>query len=66
MKNKKNMTFNFCRARQKRHAEASYKNSHLQTVSFVLSISSCARCLNKTKTCSNNFKHLHSLQGNIN
>ena len=52
---KKNDFFNSCRARKKRHAEASYKNSHLQTVSFVLSISSRARCLNKTY--SNHFKH---------
>ena len=52
---KKHDFFNFCRARKKRHAEASYKNSHLQTVRFVLSISSRARCLNKT--CNNNSKH---------
>ena len=52
---KKHDFFNSCRARKKRHAEASYKNSHLQTVSFVLSISSRARCLNKTY--SNIFEH---------
>ena len=38
------MTFSISAEQEKkRHAEASYKNLHLQTVSFVLSISSRAK-----------------------
>ena len=66
MKNKKNMTFSISAEQEKNDMQKHHTRTHIyKPVSFVLSISSCARCLNKTKTC-NNFKHLHSLQGNIN